>query len=52
MAASIDRMIDAEMAENAQQHAHVGKARHIFEGQRFGGEQRGDHQRQRRVLGA
>jgi hypothetical protein len=49
---SIDRMIDAMMTENPQEHANVGEIRDIFEGQRFAREQRGDHQWKRRVLGA
>jgi len=49
---SIDRMIDAMMTENAQEHANVGEIRDIFKGQRFAREQRGDHQWKRRVLGA
>src|ERR1700726_768585 len=49
---SIDRMIDAMMTENPQEHANVGEIRDIFKGQRFAREQRGDHQWKRRVLGA
>ena len=51
-AAAMDGDIDAVVLEDLFELLDVGEARHVFEDQRLGGEQRGDHQRQRGVLGA
>ena len=40
------------IAEDAHELADVGEARQVFQRQRLVGQQRGDHQRQRGVLGA
>jgi hypothetical protein len=40
------------IAENADQLLDIGEMRHVFERQRIVGQQGGDHQRQRCVLGA
>jgi hypothetical protein len=47
-----DHDVDAVIAENALQLDDVGETRHIFEDQRVRGQQTGDHQGQRGVLGA
>ncbi len=47
-----DRVVDAMIAENANQLLDVGQMRHVLERQRVVGQKRGDHQRQGRVLGA
>ena len=47
-----DGAVDAVIAEDALQQRHVGEVRHIVQGQRLIGEEAGDHQRQRGVLGA
>ena len=52
LAAAVDRIVDAMIAEDADQLLDIGQMRHVFERQRIVGQQRGDHQRQRRVLGA
>jgi hypothetical protein len=51
-AAALDRIVDALIAEDADELLDIGQMRHVFERQRVVGEQRGDHQRQGRVLGA
>jgi hypothetical protein len=48
--APVDRIIDAVIAENADQLLDVGQMRNVFQSQRIVGQQRGDHQRQGRVL--
>ena len=40
------------IAEDADQLLDIGQMRHVFQRQRLVGQQRGDHQRQRGVLGA
>ena len=49
---AVDRIVDAVVAEDAHELADVGEARQVFQRQRLVGQQRGDHQRQRGVLGA
>ncbi len=51
LAASVDRIIDAMIGQDAHQQAHVGEPRQVFQRDRAIGQQRGDHQRQGRVLG-
>ena len=51
-AAAVDGDVDAVVLEDALELLHVGEARHVLEDQRILGEERGDHQRQRGVLGA
>ena len=51
-AAAVDGVIDAMIAENADELFDVGQMRHIFERQRIVRQQRRDHQRQSRILGA
>ena len=47
-----DHDVDAVIAENALELDDVGETRHVVEDQRVLGQQAGDHQRQRGVLGA
>ena len=47
-----DHNVDAVIAEDALQQLNVGQPRRVVEDQRFLGQQAGDHQRQRGVLGA
>ena len=47
-----DHDVDAVIAQNALQQFDVGEPRDVVEDQRVLGEQAGDHQRQRGVLGA
>ena len=49
---AVDGIIDAVIAEDADELADVGEPRQILQRQRLVGQQRGDHQRQRGVLGA
>ena len=44
--------VDAVIAEDALEQRDVGEPRHVIENQRLLGQQRGDHQGQRGVLGA
>ena len=52
LAAAVDRIVDAVIAEDADQLLDIGQMRHVFQRQRVVGQQRGDHQRQGGVLGA
>ena len=52
LASPVHRHIDPVIAENADQLLDIGEMRHVFERQRIAGHERGDHQRQGRVLGA
>ena len=47
-----DHDVDAVIAEDALQLADIGEMRHVVEDERILGQQAGDHQRQRGVLGA
>src|SRR6185312_15803255 len=47
-----DQNVDAVIAQDALELDDVGEPRHVLEDQRVLGQQPGDHQRQRGVLGA
>ena len=47
-----DTVADAVVLQDAQQRRDIRQTRQVFERQRLLGEERGDHQRQRRVFGA
>ena len=49
---AVDRIIDAVVAEDPRKLADVGEARQILQRQGLVGQQGGDHERQRGVLGA
>jgi hypothetical protein len=51
LAAAIDGDVDTMVAENADQLLDIGEMRHVFERQRVRRHQRGNHQRQGRILG-
>ena len=51
-AAAMDGDIDAVILEDLFELLDVGEARHVAERERFGGEERRDHQRQGGVFGA
>ena len=46
LAAAIDGIVDAVIAEDADQLLDIGQMRHVLQRQRVVGQQRGDHQRQ------
>lgn len=50
LATAIDRIIDAVIAQDADQLLDIGQMRHVFQRQRVVGQKRGDHQGQRRVF--
>ena len=50
-ALAVDGIIDAMVAEDADELLDIGQMRHVLQRQRLRRQQRGDHQRQRRVLG-
>ena len=51
-ALAVDGKVDAVIAQDAREQIDVGEVRHVLERQPVGRQQAGDHQRQRRVLGA
>ena len=51
LTATVNRIIDAMIGKNAHQQADIGETRQVFQRDRAIRQQRGDHQRQRRVLG-
>ena len=51
-ALAVDGEVDAVVAQDAREQVDVGKVGDVLERQPVGGQQAGDHQRQRRVLGA
>jgi hypothetical protein len=51
LAAAIDGYVDAMIAEDADELLDIGEMRHVFQRKRVAGHQRGDHKRQRCVLG-
>ena len=46
----VDRGIDAVIAQDADEKAHIGEVRHVLQRDRVGGEKARDHQRQSRIL--